>query len=429
MRVLLSAYACEPGVGSEPGIGWRWAIELARLGHEVTVVTPPTKRIEIEAELKKLPGINISFIFYKPPGIFLWANWYKLWPFNIGHRAYWFMWEHIHHFVWQYGAFHTIKKIHQHNPFDIVHHITYGVARRASFMGYLKGVWFIFGPLGGGERSPWKLRSKLTWVASIIETVRDLSILGAKLNPFLWSTFKKADVIYLKTAESAFLVPDKFKNKIKISLEIGREASIDSNKIHKHKNTSDSIFRVLFVGRFLYWKGMTYGLHAFAKLAKSDPDVRLVIIGEGPLEHNWHDLAKSLSIEHLIEWVPWINRDELKVYYESADIFLFPSLHDSSGNVILESLSNGLPVVCFDLGGPATIVNETCAKICSTKGKDSSAVIEELYVAMKSLSQDRENLNKMKTAAIKHSAKYVWSEVVSEFYHDATTNLPCNKSE
>ena len=33
MRILLSAYACEPGIGSEPGIGWHWALEIARLGN------------------------------------------------------------------------------------------------------------------------------------------------------------------------------------------------------------------------------------------------------------------------------------------------------------------------------------------------------------------------------------------------------------
>ena len=44
MRVLLSAFQCAPGLGSEPGTGWHWATTLPRLGHEVTVLTSSTQR-------------------------------------------------------------------------------------------------------------------------------------------------------------------------------------------------------------------------------------------------------------------------------------------------------------------------------------------------------------------------------------------------
>ena len=39
LKVLLSAYACEPNKGSEPGVGWNWLIEIAKLNHKVTVIT------------------------------------------------------------------------------------------------------------------------------------------------------------------------------------------------------------------------------------------------------------------------------------------------------------------------------------------------------------------------------------------------------
>ena len=421
MRVLLSAYACEPNVGSEPGIGWRWAIEVAKLGHDVTVITPRSKKKEIVSEMAKSPYPNLNFVFYEPSRFLQWVNWHKLWPFKFGHRMFWFTWEHIYHFAWQYGAFRAVREIHLRDPFDIVHHITYGVARRATFMGHLEDAQFIFGPLGGGERSPWRLRSLLPKPAILVEAFRDISIYAAKVNPFLWNSYKKASIVYLKTAESEFLIPKRFRNKARIRLEIGRDTVTLTNTIHKRDHASNDPFKVLFVGRFLYWKGMAYGIHAFTKLVKNNPDARLVIIGAGPEEQRWRKLSRNLGIDLNIDWVPWVNRDELKQYYESSDIFLFPSLHDSSGNVVLESLSNGLPVVCFDLGGPATIVDETCARICPTKGKDCFAAIDGLYRAMKELSEDRNTLCMMRDAAIKHSAKYIWSNIVREVYHDAAT--------
>src|ERR1700686_5022098 len=51
LRILLSAYACEPGKGSEPGVGWHWAVEMARLGHRVTVLTRQNNRAGIELAL------------------------------------------------------------------------------------------------------------------------------------------------------------------------------------------------------------------------------------------------------------------------------------------------------------------------------------------------------------------------------------------
>jgi glycosyltransferase involved in cell wall biosynthesis len=49
--------------------------------------------------------------------------------------------------------------------------------------------------------------------------------------------------------------------------------------------------------------------------------------------------------------------DKVLSKYADNDVFLFPSLHDSSGNAVLEAMTNGLPVVCLKLGGPAAIVD------------------------------------------------------------------------
>jgi hypothetical protein len=49
IKILMSAYACEPGKGSEPGVGWRWAIETAALNHEVWVITRTNNKAAITA--------------------------------------------------------------------------------------------------------------------------------------------------------------------------------------------------------------------------------------------------------------------------------------------------------------------------------------------------------------------------------------------
>jgi glycosyltransferase involved in cell wall biosynthesis len=54
--------------------------------------------------------------------------------------------------------------------------------------------------------------------------------------------------------------------------------------------------------------------------------------------------------------MPWLPQEKLFEQYQTHDLLVYPSLHDSSGNAVLEALSFGLPVVCLDLGGPAQIV-------------------------------------------------------------------------
>ena len=76
MRVLLSAYSCQPGKGSEPGIGWNWAMQIARF-HEVWVLTRAANRQAVEAALRANGPANLRFAYYDLPR---WARFWKRGP-------------------------------------------------------------------------------------------------------------------------------------------------------------------------------------------------------------------------------------------------------------------------------------------------------------------------------------------------------------
>src|SRR5882762_7358255 len=65
LKVLISAYACEPGKGSEPEVGWQWALQMARF-HDVVVLTRENNRGNIERELERLKGKQPlpSFVYH-----------------------------------------------------------------------------------------------------------------------------------------------------------------------------------------------------------------------------------------------------------------------------------------------------------------------------------------------------------------------------
>src|ERR1700683_2444848 len=87
LRVLLSAYACEPGRGSEPGVGWNWIRELAKFD-EVWVMTRSNNREPIERALTAEPIDGAQFVYYDLP------RWLRFWKKRQrGIRLYYYLWQ------------------------------------------------------------------------------------------------------------------------------------------------------------------------------------------------------------------------------------------------------------------------------------------------------------------------------------------------
>ncbi len=77
-------------------------------------------------------------------------------------------------------------------------------------------------------------------------------------------------------------------------------------------------------------------------------------------------------------WSGWVPHDRIADLHRAHDALLFPSLHDSSGNAVLEALAEGSPVVCFDLGGPGAVVDPTCGRVVATAGRSEAACVAGL---------------------------------------------------
>ena len=398
MKVLVSAYACEPNKGSEPGVGWNWALEIARLGHMVWVVTRANNRQSIDAQRIGLPERNnIHFLYYDLP---MWACWWKK-----GKRGI-----YLYYFLWQIGAYRLAKKIHSEVKFNLVHHITFVNVRLPSFMGNLS-IPFIFGPAGGGEKAPWKLRNGFGLRGWILDFLRDIANTIVRIDPFALKTFKQADRIYVTSEQTRDILPQRYQKKTQVRLAIG----INGPKT-TFKRKSNSAFRILYVGRFIYWKGMKLGIHSFARVLEIIPNSMLTMIGKGPEETDWKNLANKLCITKKINWIPWVENFNLVKFYPLHDVLLFPSLHDSGGVVVLEAMAHGLPVVCLDIGGPSTIVNNSCGLKVPISGIGKIKVIELLSEALVRLGQDPSLRAKLSFGALNRKEEFTWRSVVNSIY-------------
>jgi glycosyltransferase involved in cell wall biosynthesis len=298
--------------------------------------------------------------------------------------------------------------LHREQGFDLAIHCTYGVFRHPSFLGYL-GIPFVFGPVGGGEDAPLALKRSIRGREKVRELLRVLLNKAALLDPFLWAAYAKATLILTKTNETRQALPWPFRQRAVVYPEIGIDttAGIEPN-LRQHGEP----LRVLFAGRLLGWKGAHLAIRAVARAVALGIQVEFTLLGKGPFEAELRRVAASLGLQDSICWVSEMPQQELFGLYKSVHCLLFPSLHDSSGNVVLEAQANGLPVICLDLGGPATLVTSETAIVVTTHGRDETAVVESLANALGTFGGDEHRRMAMARAAIAHAKSMSWESRV-----------------
>lgn len=383
MKILLSAFAFAPNVGSEPGVGWRWAAELAK-HHEVTVITDVTRRVLVEAVGAALPP-NIRVVYYRP------ALLHSV-PLNSTTAQ-------LLYITWQFGLLGLARRLLHEQGFDLAIHCTYGVFRHPSFLGYL-GIPFIFGPVGGGEDAPLALKRSIRGREKIKELLRSLLNKVALFDPFLWAAYTKSTLILTKTEDTRQALPWPFRRRAIVYPEIGIDAP---NGIQARARQPGEPLHVLFAGRLLGWKGAHLAIRAVAQTIAQGVPVEFTLLGKGPFEPELRRVAASLGIQDCIQWVSQLPQQELFTMYQTMHCFLFPSLHDSSGNVVLEAQAFGLPVICLDIGGPVTLVTNETAIVVSTQNQSEEDVVQGLASAICGLAVDEQNRVAMSQAALEHT--------------------------
>ncbi len=413
MKILLSAFSCGPDIGSEPGIGWHWAVEMARSGHEVLTLTEIEYQGPIKAALAGggLPP-GLRFEFFMPP----WLDRLRHLGLRLGYES---LTLHLVHLVWQIAAYRHVRSRLERERFDLVHHLTYGGIRHPTLMGRL-GIPLVLGPVGGGERTPLALRRGLGWHGWVKDALRDLHTWLIRFDPITRRACADALAIYVKTAQSRDALPRCYHSKVAVQMEIGIQ---QVSSLPRPERRTGQPFRLLYAGRFIYWKGMDLGLRAFAEVRRRGGDVRLTMLGGGPQGQAWRGLARELGIERAVEWIDRVEHCRMSELYRSHDAVLFPSLHDSSGNVVLEALSYGLPVICLDLGGPGEIVDDRCGRVIATGGRSASACAHALADAIEEMSISPALCRRLGDGARARAANFLWPAQVGRVYADIAARL------
>ena len=347
MKVLLSAYSCEPGRGSEPGIGWNIAREIAKY-HKVWVLTRPDESgPAIEAELARNPVPNLNFVYFTLP---VWGNGWR-W----GHGA-----MQPHYYLWQIQAYFVACRLHREIGFDLVQHVTFGRYWGPSFLSLLP-VPFIWGPVGGGESAPKSFWRDFSLKGKIYETIRELNRWLGEHDPLVHLTARRSALALATTEETA----ERLRKLGVKDVQVFSNAGLPKEEIShlaQYALPNSNLVRFISIGRLLHWKGFHLGLRAFAlaEIEKSE----YWIVGDGPELQRLEALARELGIIEKVRFWGALPRDETLNKLGECHVLIHPSLHDSGGWVCSEMMAAGRSVICLDLGGPAIqVTQETGFKV------------------------------------------------------------------
>jgi glycosyltransferase involved in cell wall biosynthesis len=380
-RVLLSAYACEPGQGSEPGIGWNWTRQISGFA-AVWVITRESNRAAIERFIEREPLPDVHFSYFDLPR---WARFWKT-------RGRGFQ---LYYYLWQIGIARKVRKLHRQFDFDVAHHITFGTCWFPSPLALLS-VPFVWGPVGGGESAPWSFWKSYSLRGRLHELVRTIGLKRGDWDPLVRFTARQATIALATTAqtqERLCAIGCK-------SVELLPHAALDEKEIRELQNVpqrTEGRFRIFSIGRMLHWKGFHLGLEAFARLHRFFPDSEYWMIGDGPERASLQKLTRELGIENNVTFLGQISRNEVLAKIAECDVMLHPTLHDSSGWASVEAMACGRPVVCLDLAGPALQVAPDNG--CKVPAKSPEQAIHDLTEALRMLANDPEKRLRMGRAA------------------------------
>ena len=347
MRILYDCFSCSPYYGSDEGIGWMWPY-LMRKYHEVWALVRNDRKKDIEEYCRDNKIEDIHFVYCDIPE---YLNFYYYNKKRGKNGTLDFL---LYQFLWQFVALNKAKLLHKKVHFDIVHHVCTNDFRLLGFM-YQLNTPFIIGPIGGAQETSESLKIYVHEHIRKEKLRKAINQLMIAL-PGYKKALRKADRIYFSNIETFSYLAPYIKNKNKCSLltEIG---TVDSwEKIPTNTHTMDRC-TFLWVGRMEYRKGLELLIDVIRKLPLNKK-WNVVLCGDGSERLKIQKMVSGSNFSDRVSFLGHVSYLEIMEIYRDATVFVFPSLRETTGTVLLEAMSCGLPVICLKQGGAANIVNE-----------------------------------------------------------------------
>jgi glycosyltransferase involved in cell wall biosynthesis len=408
LRVVIAAFNCDGTDVGESFSTFKWVSSLADR-HHVTLLTsrglnrpsvvPQLPRVEV-VEWDDLPIFSRfeRFNSIAKPGYF---------GFYLSARA------------WLRSA------MRQGRQFDLGHQIgPLAVRYYPVFTGL--PIPFVFGPVGGSVEAPPEFASELK-ASSWYTRLRRWDRWRLRHDRFLRRGLLQAQVIVGVAPYVEQLLKDLPPRRFEVMSEIGVSALPAE---HFHAVSPPGQLRLLYVGRVTRSKGVRDAVRAMIEL----PDlqgVTLDVVGDGDDLARCKQEAAQIKGTGRIRFHGRVHRSKVEEFYSNSDVFLFPSLRECTGNVTVEAMSHGLPLIVAYAGGPAYTVTDECG--CRIPPSNLTQFPRDLASAVRKLATDPSTVRRMGIAARARVAGfYLWEQKanwMSQLYAEVAQNRGSQNSE
>lgn len=394
ITILINAYACSPNMGSEPGMAWNWCVNLAK--HcKLHIITEGEFRDKIEAILPTLPqGKNMHF-YYNPV-----SDEIRKMCWNQGD------WRFYKYYKgWQWKTYLMAKDICQKTHIDILHQLNMIGFREPGYLWKIPNIPFVWGPIGGLKQFPTAYLEECGIKMKLFNYIKNIINIGQiKFDKRVNKAFKRANLLISSIPDSYDAIR-KYKGLESIIIP---ETGCFNTQENIIKDFYDKCLHIMWVGKFDFRKQLPLALRILK--ATHNPMLHLDVYGTGSETQviEAHKLAQTLGLESFVTWYGNQPNNIVIEAMKKAHLFLFTSISEDTSTVVLEAVSNQLPVICFDTCGMGYVINEEIGKkIALTTPKQS---INEFAKELNKLEGNRDLLIKMAKNCKKRQQELSWDK-------------------
>lgn len=397
LKILINAYACSPGMGSEPGMAWNWVSNLAKFC-ELYIITEGEFRDKIEEVVPTLEhGKNMHF-YYNPVSEDI-----RKMCWNQGDWRF-----YKYYREWQWKTYLMAKEICSSEHIDVLHQLNMIGFREPGYLWKLSkesDVPFVWGPIGGLKQFP------LAYLQGAGLKMKLFNRLKNILNVWQLKHEKRVDKA-LKTARLLVSsIPDSYraikKHKGLESVVIPETGCFLSEDIPTDRFDEKEL-HVMWVGKFDFRKQLPLALRAIA--IANNPNIVLDIYGGGSDEQisSAKSVADLLGITEKVVWHGNQPNDVVMNAMRKAQVFFFTSVSEDTSTVVLEAVSNRLPVLCFDACGMAAVIDDKVGRKVALSNPTQSAT--DFAKQLNDLEHDRNLLKQLSENCKQRQTELSWEE-------------------
>ena len=347
LKILINAYACSPNMGSEPGMAWNWVSNLAKYC-EVHIITEGEFQDKIEDVVPKLEqGKNMHF-YYNPV-----SDEIRKMCWNQGDWRFYKYYKE-----WQWKTYCMAKDICSKQYIDVLHQLNMIGFREPGYLWKLSketDIPFVWGPIGGLKQFPAAYLQGAGLKMKVFNRLKNfLNIWQLKNDKRVSEAFETAKLLVSSIPDSYNAIK-RYKGLESIVIpETGCFLFEDIPLVR----FDEKEFHVMWVGKFDFRKQLPLALKAIAMTG--NPKVILDVYGSGSDEQvdSAKSFADTLGISDKVVWHGNQSNGVVMNAMRQAQLFFFTSVSEDTSTVVLEAVSNRLPVLCFNACGMAAVIDD-----------------------------------------------------------------------